>query len=249
MAVSSGVFPTFEIPAEIERNLITFFRQQQSFPLTAINPRAPAADPYKAELSRHFGVYVLYYRGDFPLYADLADVNRGEAVKPIYVGKAVSSGSRTGGRRGAALPSSEGDQGEPEEMSLNLAERVLSAGTRAPQSNSLFKRLGEHAGNIRRAHDTLNIADFEVRVIPMADALVQWAEAVMIKRLRPIWNAQISGFGNHDPGKGRYAQARSIWDQLHPGRNWATRMESLAPYDLDRLQRELRLSLPVDLDD
>uniref|UniRef100_UPI0025FCB8EA Eco29kI family restriction endonuclease n=1 Tax=Deinococcus sp. TaxID=47478 RepID=UPI0025FCB8EA len=119
---------------------------------------------------------------------------------------------------------------------------------RAPQSNSLFKRLGEHAASIRKAEATLSVNDFDVRVVPMADALVQWAEAVIIKRLAPIWNAQISGFGNHDPGKGRYQQARSIWDQLHPGRTWATRMDNLARYDVAQLRRYIRLSLDTDLD-
>lgn len=31
----------------------------------------------------------------------------------------------------------------------------------------------------------------------------------------------LDGFGNHDPGKGRYEQAKSAWDVLHPGRAWA----------------------------
>ena len=246
--VSSVMFTTFEIPATIERDLVDFFQQQQAFPLTRINPRAPADDPYKAELSRHYGVYVLYYRGPFPLYADLADQNRDEPRQPIYIGKAVSLGSRTGGKREASLLDS-ATPGDTQEVNLELALETLNADARVPQSNSLFKRLGEHAASIRKADDTLRVEDFEVRVIPMADALVQWAEAVMIKRLRPIWNAQISGFGNHDPGKGRYQQARSIWDQLHPGRSWATRMENLAPYDTEQLKRQIRLTLDTDLDD
>lgn len=240
------MFPVFEIPASIERDLLAFFGQQPAFPLTSMNPRAPADDPFKAELSRHYGVYVLYYRGSFPLYADLADQNRTEARKPIYVGKAVSSGSRIGVRQKASLPAS--GENSSEEVSLDLALEALSAEARAPQSNSLFKRLGEHAASIRKAGATLSVGDFDVRVIPMADALVQWAEAVMIKRLAPIWNAQISGFGNHDPGKGRYQQARSIWDQLHPGRTWATRMDNLARYDVAQLRRHIRLSLDTDLD-
>lgn len=239
------MFPVFEIPASIERDLLAFFGQQQTFPLISIDSRAPADDPFKAELSRHYGVYVLYYRGNFPLYTDLADQNRTEATKPVYVGKAVSSGSRIGVRKKASLPASDGNGSE--EVSLDLALEALSAEARAAQTNSLFKRLNEHAASIRKAEGTLGLGDFDVRVIPMADALVQWAEAVMIKRLAPIWNAQISGFGNHDPGKGRYQQARSIWDQLHPGRTWATKMENLARYDVDQLRRYIRLSLDTDV--
>lgn len=37
----------------------------------------------------------------------------------------------------------------------------------------------------------------------------------------PLWNTVVDGFGNHDPGKGRYEQAKSDWDVIHPGRAWA----------------------------
>ncbi|GAC69556.1 Eco29kI family restriction endonuclease [Gordonia soli] len=37
----------------------------------------------------------------------------------------------------------------------------------------------------------------------------------------PVWNALVDGFGNHDPGRGRRAGRRSLWDTLHPGRPWA----------------------------
>ena len=46
-------------------------------------------------------------------------------------------------------------------------------------------------------------------------------EAALIKQNRPLWNSSLDGFGNHDPGKGRYEQARSDWDVIHPGRQWA----------------------------
>lgn len=34
----------------------------------------------------------------------------------------------------------------------------------------------------------------------------------------------IDGFGNHNPGGGRYNQKPSRWDVLHPGRPWAERL-------------------------
>lgn len=46
-------------------------------------------------------------------------------------------------------------------------------------------------------------------------------ESLLIGRFSPIWNTVVDGFGNHDPGSGRRNQARSRWDVLHPGRNWA----------------------------
>ena len=46
-------------------------------------------------------------------------------------------------------------------------------------------------------------------------------EAALIRHYKPIWNTKIDGFGNHDPGSGRYNQAKSEWDIIHPGRPWA----------------------------
>lgn len=45
----------------------------------------------------------------------------------------------------------------------------------------------------------------------------------------PLWNSIIDGFGNHDPGKGRYNQAVSEWDFLHPGRVWVERLTGQKP--------------------
>jgi len=50
---------------------------------------------------------------------------------------------------------------------------------------------------------------------------------------------QSDGFGNHDPGSGRYNQKRSVWDQVHPGRSWATRMSNLAIYDVAELRSRI----------
>lgn len=50
-------------------------------------------------------------------------------------------------------------------------------------------------------------------------------EASLIKLSTPLWNSALDGFGNHDPGKGRYQQAKSDWDVIHPGRMWADRCQ------------------------
>ena len=50
-------------------------------------------------------------------------------------------------------------------------------------------------------------------------------EAALIKLHRPLWNSALDGFGNHDPGSGRYNQAKSDWDVVHVGREWATRCQ------------------------
>ena len=54
------------------------------------------------------------------------------------------------------------------------------------------------------------------------------AETAAISMHQPLWNTLIDGFGNHDPGKGRYEQMRSKWDTLHPGRPWAERLNPCA---------------------
>jgi len=59
--------------------------------------------------------------------------------------------------------------------------------------------------------------------------LVAAVEAQLIRDYSPFWNTVVDGFGNHDPGKGRYNQARSEWDVLHPGRPWAERLTGDSP--------------------
>ncbi len=202
-------FKVFEIPATIERDLIQFYLDAPAFTLQELNS-------YRAELSQHYGVYFLYYRGDFELYRNIAERNQAEALKPIYVGKAVSTGGRTG------------------RVSLS--------------QNSLFKRLWEHSRSLEAAAETLHARDFDARVIPMGAQLVGWAEGTMIRRLKPLWNTHLSGFGIHDPGRGRYNQRRSVWDQIHQGRSWAGKMESVAAYDLEKIRQAIAYDIDTDLE-
>lgn len=150
------------------------------------------------------GVYALYYTGDAPLYAGIADVNRVAYNLPIYVGKAIPSG----GRRGLGILTDD--------------------------EASLIKRLREHAKSIQLAQHfkdsssselpALHLSHFACRfmIIPGDEAaLISPIEAALIRNYLPLWNSVVDGFGNHDPGKGRYEQAKSAWDVLHPGRKWA----------------------------
>lgn len=146
------------------------------------------------------GVYALYYTGDYELYAPVSALNRLTATQPIYVGKAVPPGWRT-----ARLTSS--------------------------TSPVLYRRLQEHARSIEQAHN-LQIDDFLCRFVVLGDVesdLVVPLEAELIRKYKPLWNSVIDGFGNHDPGKGRYNQAKSEWDVLHPGRPWADRLTGSTP--------------------
>jgi hypothetical protein len=72
--------------------------------------------------------------------------------------------------------------------------------------------------------------------------LVVPVEAALIRKHHPLWNAVVDGFGNHDPGAGRYNQARSEWDVLHPGRAWAERLTGRSP-DLEEVTAEVQRAL------
>lgn len=122
---------------------------------------------------------------------------------PIYVGKAVPLGARKG--------------------NIGVSEN---------QGKALFNRLSEHAESIKSAIN-LKLEDFTCRYIAVDDIWIPLAETLLIDKFKPIWNVAIDGFGNHDPGKGRYNQQRSIWDTLHPGRPWA---EKLLPNHKDKDQ-------------
>jgi len=139
------------------------------------------------------GIYALYYTGDFAAYADLAAANAETVLHPIYIGKAVPKG----GRRG-----------------LELVEHT--------NTMALSARLRQHAKSVAAA-ENLDIADFHCRWLVVEDIWIALGESAMLRRYRPVWNAVLDGFGNHDPGSGRINGRRPMWDTLHPGRVWATK--------------------------
>jgi len=163
------------------------------------------------------GVYALYYRGDFTRYAPLARLNRDACVRPVYVGKAVPRGRR----KGRATDS---------------------------ETTELYSRLGEHRRSIGRGAN-LHIGDFHCRFMILAGTLTDLivpVESELIRRHKPLWNTEIDGFGNHDPGSGRYDQAPSEWDVLHPGRPWVERLTGEPPRREDiiaKVQQALAPSL------
>jgi Eco29kI restriction endonuclease len=143
------------------------------------------------------GVYALYYTGQNPLYGKYAELNRLAYSYPIYVGKAVPKGWRQSRTSDSALT----------------------------QSRELHNRLREHSRSINVGADLL-IEDFMCRFVIFEDEasdMISTIEAALIKLNQPLWNVTIDGFGNHDPGRGRYEQAKSDWDVIHPGRPWAER--------------------------
>lgn len=154
------------------------------------------------------GVYGLYYTGNHELYRPLVAANRAAVDHPIYVGKAVPPGWRT-----ARIASSE--------------------------TSDIFKRLQEHARSIHQA-ENLEVRDFQCRFMILVGTegdLVVPVEARLIRIFKPVWNSVVDGFGNHDPGSGRYNQAKSGWDVLHPGRPWAAKLKGGTPNRENLIER------------
>ncbi len=143
------------------------------------------------------GIYAIYYTGNFEAYERLAAKNRdNKFAMPIYVGKAVPPGARKG-----------------------------NFGLDSAPGPALYNRLREHAESVGVA-ENLNLEDFHCRFLVVEDIWIPLGEALLIAKFSPIWNKLVDGFGNHDPGKGRYQQMRSKWDTLHPGRGWALKCAS-----------------------
>jgi hypothetical protein len=142
------------------------------------------------------GIYAIYYCGDFDCYATLARRNEGDDLTaPIYVGKAIAAG----GRKGVISP-------DPS------------------KTKALFLRLKEHAESIALTPN-LRVEDFQCRYLVVDDIWIPLGESLLISKFSPLWNTLIDGFGNHDPGKGRYNGMRPKWDVLHPGRTWADKCQ------------------------
>ncbi len=161
------------------------------------------------------GIYAIYYRGDFAPYRSISEQNqKDDLYAPIYVGKAIPSG----GRKGTIAP--EGST-----------------------SKALIGRLREHAESIN-ATSNLRIDDFLCRYLVVDDIWIPLGESLLISKFAPIWNTLIDGFGNHDPGSGRYKGMRPKWDVLHPGRAWAERCQPRAE-TAAQIAREVKAHLTV----
>ena len=81
----------------------------------------------------------------------------------------------------------------------------------------------DHADSIKAASSTLKLDDFHCRLLIVDDIWIPLAESLLIAKFAPIWNQRLDGFGNHDPGAGRYKGLQPMWDVLHPGRLWAAK--------------------------
>lgn len=161
------------------------------------------------------GIYAIYYSGTFPAYKRISEQNNGDApIMPIYVGKAIPAG----GRKGVVTP-------------------------QGTKSKALLLRLREHAESIGGT-ENLHIEDFLCRFLVVDDIWIPLGESLLIAKFAPIWNTLIDGFGNHDPGRGRYNGMRPKWDVLHSGRSWAERCQPRSE-TAKQIAREIEAHLAV----
>lgn len=165
----------------------------------------PNASLNSLEAFEGAGVYAIFYNGEFRHYKYL-DLS----TKPIYVGKAVPPGSRTGGG--------------------------------SPHNKALFKRIKEHEKSLNSVSN-LELHNFYVKYLVVEDHWIPTAETMLIKNHKPIWNTLIDGFGNHNPGKGRYKGQKSWWDILHPGRPWAEKLINPSEEEQQQFFRNLQSQL------
>ncbi|WP_274008793.1 Eco29kI family restriction endonuclease [Vibrio parahaemolyticus] len=158
----------------IVKPTLQFFEQTPFYPITNIPSFSGA------------GVYALYlkstdntcYQGSLP------------SMYPIYVGKAVPTGSRQG------LKTSTGSQ-----LKSRLAKHRSSiVQAENLNENEFLCRFMVLQGN--------------------ATEMISTIESYLIRQYSPLWNSYIDGFGINAPGKGRYNQQPSEWDTLHPGRSY-----------------------------
>ncbi len=141
------------------------------------------------------GIYAIYYTGHFRPYRLIRDQNIGQKYeRPIYVGKAVPKGAMKGG------------------FGLDKAP-----------GNVLFSRIREHSRSINEANN-LDLRDFQCKFLVADDIWIPLGESLLIEWFHPVWNVVLQGFGNHPTGIRRETQYRSLWDTVHPGRPWATRL-------------------------
>ena len=111
-----------------------------------------------------------------------------------YVGKAVPTGARKGGKR-----------------------------TGYESGTELYRRLRDHAKSVEQVRN-LALNEFQCRFLVVVPVWITLAERFLIDHFRPVWNTVIDGFGNHPPGRGRRDMRRPRWDILHPGRPWAAEL-------------------------
>lgn len=155
------------------------------------------------------GIYAIYYTGDFSAYKDISKNNRDNNFASPIY---IGKAVPKGARKGGDL--------------------------NADPGSVLYSRLKDHKESIEAA-ENIDIKDFFCRYLIVDDIWIPLGESLLIATYSPLWNKIIDGFGNHDPGKGRYEGFCPRWDVLHPGRLWAAKCKA-RPETQDQIISEIQ---------
>jgi hypothetical protein len=163
------------------------------------------------------GLYAIYYIGDNDLYRALSEMSTrdgspdNKGLGPFAVPIYVGKAAANGSRKGMSREN----------------------------KTELYSRLREHSNSIKKAAETLNVLDFRVRYLRVKDIWIPLGEYGLINRYKPLWNRVIDGFGNHAQGSGRDKQVRSPWDMIHPGREFAAKLDP-HPHGVGKISERVR---------
>ena len=103
---------------------------------------------------------------------------------------------------------------------VGMADKATRKGATKAAQRQLYDRLRKHAESIKAVSNLL-LKDFYCRFLVVDEIWIPLGETLLISKFSPVWNGLVDGFGNHDPGAGRYEGLCPRWDTLHPGRKWA----------------------------
>lgn len=139
------------------------------------------------------GIYAIYYVGDFPAYNFIRQANEHGKWELPIY---VGKAVPKGARKGG--------------FGLDISPGTV-----------LYSRLREHADTLIAAD--LPLGHFACRYLAVDDIWIPLGESLLIEMFQPVWNSVLDGFGNHDPGSGRYKGMRPPWHVVHPGVPWAAK--------------------------
>jgi hypothetical protein len=147
------------------------------------------------EIFQGAGIYAIYYVGSFPAYDFIRKANQGGKWELPIY---VGKAVPKGARKGG--------------FGLDMAPGTV-----------LCSRLREHADTLIGAN--LPLKDFACRYLAVEDIWIPLGENLLIEMFQPLWNSVLDGFGNHDPGSGRYNGMRPPWHVVHSGIAWAAKCQ------------------------
>lgn len=99
---------------------------------------------------------------------------------------------------------------------------AMPAGSRTGQvrtggKSKILERLERHTESVTYA-ENLEEGRFSARWMEVDEPFIILGEILLLRFYRPLWNANLPGFGNKVVGSERTTGKTSQWDTMHPGR-------------------------------